>query len=300
MLRQARSGASRRNPQFQPLDRASGETNTQWGARAVAEMRTGASDQWSYIVLLGGSDSMAFRLRVAQSHLRGDMLPSYWSNSILVQLQGNTVRGARAIHVPLIQPEGPEFSTRSNGVVDVPLTDFDDPKRFPNIAVVAMPVPQDKLLEQVEKFRRSRSTLDALEHVLRWLAFAWGSARTPNPLHDNYGLPSACMLETVCAAASFDLTPGLEARASCPEAIWAAALYWQDYFKQFRGEPPIGRYTTPHEYAIELPDDEPSSPPAPSAPPAAAKRTGGAAKKTTAGAKKAAVPRKRAGAARQP
>ena len=35
MLRQARSAASRRNPQFQPLDRASGETNTQWGARAV-------------------------------------------------------------------------------------------------------------------------------------------------------------------------------------------------------------------------------------------------------------------------
>lgn len=253
MLRQARSDASKRNPQFQPLDRKPGEKNTQWGARAVSEMATGGSKDWSYVVLVGGSDSLAFRLRIAQSHLRSDMLPSYWSNSFLVELTEGSVKHARAIHVPLIQPAGPEFSTRTNGVVVQPLSDFDDPVLYPNIAVIALPVPQEVILRGVDKFRNSRSTLDALEHVLRWLAFAWGVARTPNPLHENYGLPSACMLETVFAAANFDLTPGLESRASCPEAIWVAALYWQDYFKQFNGFAPVGRYVTPHGYPIEEP-----------------------------------------------
>ncbi len=253
MLRQARSSSSDRNPQFTSLARKSKESNTAWGARAVTQMQAGDPGKWTYVVLLGGSDSMAFRLRVAQSHLRGDMLPSYWSHSILVELKEGSVETAQAIHVPLIQPEGPQFSTRTNGVVAQPLTDFDDPKRFPNIAVIALPVPQAEILKRVEDFRRSRSTLDALEHVLRWLAFAWGAARTPNPLHENFGLPSACMLETVCAAANFDLTPGLEARASCPEAIWVAALYWQDYFEQFNGNAPTGRYCIAHKYPIVEP-----------------------------------------------
>lgn len=264
MLRQARSQASKRNPQFSKLARGERESNTQWGERAIVQMKTGGLEEWTYLALLGGNDSMAFRLRVAQSHLRSDMLPSYWSESILVELKANSVAKAQAIHVPLIQPEAPQFSTRTNGVVVRPLTDFDDPQRFPNIALIALPVAQAEILEKVESFRRSRSTLDALEHVLRWLAFAWGAARTGNPLHENYGLPSACMLETVCSAASFDLTPGLEARASCPEAIWVAALFWQAYYQKLRGKTPVGRYYAPHEYPIAEPTDE-GAPPAPPA-----------------------------------
>ncbi|AET95072.1 hypothetical protein BYI23_D015620 (plasmid) [Burkholderia sp. YI23] len=258
MLKLARSTSTDSNPHFAKLERAEDETNTAWGERAVSAMKSGGPERSTYIVLLGGSDTLAFRLRVAQSHVRPDMLPSFWSESILVNLQGNTLDGAKAIHVPLHQPEGPAFAARVNGVVERPLIDFDDPKRYPNIAVVAMPVKQNDVLEKVERFKQSRSTLDALEHVLRWLAFAWGAARTPNPLHENYGLPSTCMIETVCAAANFDLTPGLESRASCPEAIWSAASYWHAYFAEFNGREPIGRYWTPHSYPIQEPGTSPS------------------------------------------
>jgi hypothetical protein len=256
MVRQVQSTATGRNEKMKALARQANETNTQWGVRAVKEMKTGGSDKWTYIVLLGGSDSMSFRLRVAQSHLRRDMLPSMWSNAILVELTDGDVANARAVHVPLMQPAGPEFSPRTNGVVEQALADFDDPGRFPNVALIALPIPQAEVLANVEKFKKSRSTLDALEHILRWLAFAWGAARTPNPLHENYGLPSACMLETVCAAAKFDLTPGLESRAACPEAIWVSALYWQDYFSKFNGAMPVGRFCAPHLYPIAEPDGE--------------------------------------------
>ena len=255
MVQQTRSTAKKPNPEFVKLERGPRESNTAWGERAVAQMGTGGSDRWTYVVLLGGSDTMSFRLRVAQSHLRSDMLPSFWSESILVELLSDSVAGAKAIHVPLIQPEPPAFPTRENGVVVRPLTDFDSAERYPNIALIALPVPQAEVLQRVEAFRASRSTLDALEHVLRWLAFCWGAARTGNPLHENYGLPSACMLETACAGARFDLTPGLESRASCPEAIWVAARYWQGYFREFSQAAPTGRFHIGHAYPIAEPDD---------------------------------------------
>ena len=186
MLKIVRSTTTQSNPQFIPFDRKDGESNSAWGERAVLDMKAGGPDEWTYVVLLGGSDTLAFRVRVAQSHLRHDMLPSFWSESILVRLAGATLAKAEALHVPLHQPEGPAFAARVNGVVARPLTDFDDTKRFPNIAVIALPVAQDKVVGKVDSFQQSRATLDALEHVLRWLAFAWGAARTPNPLHRRF------------------------------------------------------------------------------------------------------------------
>lgn len=250
MLRQLRSKTDERNEALTRQVRIEGEDNLQWSMRAVEDMGTSGSDAWSYVTLLGGSDTMSFRLRVAQSHLRRDMLPSYWSDTLLLRLNGPDVTRARAIHVPLFQPGDAQMATRTNGVVERPLKDFADHSRWPNIAIIALPLPQNVLLEKIEMFQRSRGTLDALEHVLKWLAFSWGVARTPNPLTDGVGLPSACMLETACAAAGFDLTPGLESRASCPEAIWVAALHWYEYFEEFTGQRPSGRYFTPHRFPI--------------------------------------------------
>jgi hypothetical protein len=261
MLRQLRSTSHGRNRLLKELERGTEEDNLQWATRAVGEMGSGGPDEWTYLLLLGGSDTLSFRLRVAQSHLRRDMLPSFWSEAALVKLRDLSVARAKAVHVPLLQPADGPLATRTNGVVERPLKDFADARRWPNVAVIALPVPQAQILEKVQAFQHGRATLDALEHILRWLAFAWGAARTPNPLTDGIGLPSACMLETAFAAARFDLTPGMESRASCPEAIWVSALHWYDYFESFAGRQPTGRYTTPHRFPI----DEGGGAPAPRA-----------------------------------
>ncbi|MDN3922442.1 hypothetical protein [Roseateles violae] len=250
MTRQARSTSSTPNPDFRALKRKRGQGNVDWCERVRREMREATPEQWSLIALIGGADTLSFRLRIAQSHLRPDMQPSYWSEALLLVPEGAALAGARAIHVPLMQPDGPEYGPKSNGVVSTPLTAFDDAQRYPNIALIALPLPQARVLARVDAFMSSRSTLDTLEHVLRWLAFSWGVAKTGNPLHENYGLPSACMLETVCAAEEFDLTPGLESRASCPEAIWSAARHWHDYFIKTGGQKPFGRYAIDHAYPI--------------------------------------------------
>jgi hypothetical protein len=267
MLRHARSTTAKPNPAFTKLPRAKGEDNLAWGRRAVTDMgihiKTTLQAEWTCIALVGGADTLSFRLRVAQSHLRPDMLPSYWSDAILVQLAGESLDGAQAIHVPLAQPEGPVYAPKVNGVVTRPVKDFGDPALYPNIALIALPFAQAEMLRRVKIFRESRPTLDALEHVLRWLAYSWGVARTGNPLHDNYGVPSACMLETVCAAVGFDLTPGLESRASCPEAIWSAAMHWQEYYAKTveSAKIPFGRYAIDHGYPIVEPPPLPSEEP---------------------------------------
>ena len=52
MLRQLRSTSAARNEALTELARRDDEDNLQWGARAVAEMGTGGSDAWTYVVLL--------------------------------------------------------------------------------------------------------------------------------------------------------------------------------------------------------------------------------------------------------
>lgn len=251
MPRQIRSPSKSPNRDLKELARRRGEGNVAWGVRAAKEMVGGGDGDWSYVALVGGRDLSAFRVRVAQSHMRHDLLPSYWSECLLVELDPTDVGASSVHHVPLAQPGGPSFPTGHNGVLRVPLTDFDDARRFPNIALIALPVPQEKVLAQVARFAASRASFDALEHVLRWLAFVWGSARTGNPLFDGVGLPSACLLESVAAACQFDLTPGLEARAACPEAIWTAARHWQSYYaKTGDGRVPHGRFVRDHGYDI--------------------------------------------------
>lgn len=256
MATTAFSSAEGANPDFQAFARTKeDEGNLAWGERAAIDVGQIDPQKWTYAVLLGGSDTLSFRLRVAQSHLRPDMLPSYWSEVLLVELKGSKLKDATAISVPLMQPWDGAYPPYDNGIVELPLTFFDDPVVFPNIAIAALPIPQQKMRERVERYRKGRSALDSLEHVLRWLAFAWGVARTGNPLHENFGLPSACMLEMVCAAEDYELTPGLESRASCPEAIWASLLYWHIYYaKTGSKQVPYGRYCTPHEFSILEPE----------------------------------------------
>jgi hypothetical protein len=276
MLRQARSTSDKPNRGFIEQPHAAGETNTAWMRRAHEAMFASGSaaseslDDWTSIALIGGSDTESFRLRVAQAQLRRDQLPSLWSGGLLVTKRAGSFADAQATHVPLGQHGETRFPPRENGVVTRPLADFDDTTAFPNIALIAIPVKSKDIDDRLRAFKRSRSTLDALEHVLRWLAFVWGVARTGNPLHENYGIPSACMLETVFSAAGFDLTPGLESRASCPEAIWSGARYWHDYFVKAIGKRPVGRFDKPHEYGITG-TERPHAAPPESAPAPAAK-----------------------------
>jgi hypothetical protein len=177
--------------------------------------------------------------------LRHDLVPSYWSHVFLVKPRKNLA--VSPLHEISLEPEaGFGFPPPTNSVQEGKLRRYRDSNQYPNIAVLGVPVTQKEVEKALKRFEMQRAVLDAVDLVVRWLAFAWGVGRSGNPLLDGLGIPSAAMLEIVFGAAGFDLTPGLESRSSCPEAIWQAAKWWHEYYQRDNRPALTGAYFTPH------------------------------------------------------
>jgi hypothetical protein len=220
MLATRHSNASAPNEQLQAVSPQEGESNLQW------LRRVGATDG---IVLIGGSSVAHFRLRVAQSHLRNDLSPSYWS------LAGILTDGSTLVSVPLELRADAADVPRSNAVATSNLSDYDDPKRFPNVGVVRFATESAPILDMVEKIKMQRSIVDLPSLMLPWLGYMWGAGQLANPLLQGQGLPSAAFVETVYAMAGVELTPGLASSGSCPEAIWQSVKWWHPFYEEVGG-----------------------------------------------------------------
>ncbi len=230
---------------LQKVPRNPDEDNIDWLARNLA------GGDGSVIVLLGGTSPTAFRLRVAQSHVRHDLYPSSWSHAALLDRPAKKLSATKLWEISLEAPKGPGFPPPSNAVQTGSLAAYANPKGYPNIAVLHVPVPRAEVQSALKRFQMQRAVLDSVDLLIRWLAFAWGVSATGNPLLDNHGIPTAAMLDVVFGAAGFDLTPGLESRASCPEAIWQAAKWWHEYYRKQNLPSIAGAYTDGHKLLEE-------------------------------------------------
>ena len=211
----SRSTSSQSNEKLREEPAKDGEGNRQWLARL------GDADG---VILVGGTSLADFRVRVAQSALRDDMFPSYWS------LVGILLGGGKFVSVPL---EGHHISDvpKNNGVRELSLDDYDDARRFPNLAVVRFAKVHDTVRNDIERLKKDRGILDLTAMILPWLAFIWATKGASNPLLEGRGLPSSAFVETVFAMSGFELTPGLSSASSCPEAIWQSAKWWTDFYR---------------------------------------------------------------------
>ncbi|WP_224368591.1 hypothetical protein [Hyalangium versicolor] len=244
MLQIRSSPASAPNPQLVEQARARNQTNLAWLQRAVGKGKKASRSP--LLVLLGGTDPMSFRLRVAQSQTRHDLTPSYWSHVVLVEPTDKALADATAWEISLDPAGGFGYPPKTNGVQRADLRRYDDAGRFPNIAVLNVPVEAEPVRDALQTFMRQRTAMDAVDLLTRWLPYVWGAGRTTNPLLDGFGLPSAAMAELVVGAAGFELTPGIASSASCPEAIWQAARWWHEYQGREDLTPLTGAYSTEH------------------------------------------------------
>ena len=113
-----------------------------------------------------------------------------------------------------------------------PMSEFDDADRYPNIAVVRFPGATSSVLDEVDALRTQRTIADLPALVVAWLGFVWGTPDGVNPLLEGMGHPGAVLVETAFGLVDVELTPGLAAAASCPEAIWQSVKWWQDFYTQ--------------------------------------------------------------------
>jgi hypothetical protein len=247
MLNIFTSAVKKPNQAFEEKKRTPGEDNLQWLVRVMPD----DEKDYTNLLLLGGSGLSAFRVRVAQSQLRHDLTPSSWSHVVLV---GNLKKNlaATVIHEISLEPEaGFGFPVPANGLQKAKLGDYKDQTAWPNIAHIRVPVERKKVTDALVRYQRQRAVLDGPQLLLTWLAYLWGAGRAGNPLMDGQGMPSAAMIEVVIGAAGFDLTPGLESRSSCPEAIWQAARWWHEFYEKDKGKESLsGAFSNEHELLL--------------------------------------------------
>lgn len=226
MITTRQSGAKRRNAKVRKAD----------GSASNVSFYNQEAQPGS-VVLIGGSAVLDFRLRVAQSHLRHDLLPSFWS------LAGLAVSKTTFLSVPVGSPLTPETVPERNGIEECRIADFDDPVRFPNLAVISFADAAQAVVENAGRLRYQRGAIDLPHLLVPWLAFVWGVGAQGNPLLQEIGMPGSALVETAFGIAAIELTPGITAAASCPEAIWQSAIWWHDYYSK-TAEARTGALTT--------------------------------------------------------
>ena len=217
MISSRASGALHRNPQLQEV-RSEG-VNTSWVA-ALPQGMVGPGT----VLLVGGASVVDFRLRVAQSHLRHDLLPSFWS------IVGVMSARDRLLTVPLDEQLAPADVPSRNAIHDCPLAAYDDPLQYPNIAVVNFASQGEAVVDNVRRLSHQRSAIDLPHLLVAWLGFVWGAAAVSNPLVQSIGIPGAALTETAFGMSGIELTPGIASGASCPEAVWQSAIWWHEYY----------------------------------------------------------------------
>ncbi len=255
-VRVLRSPADTRSPQVVELRRRDGEDNAAWLRRALSERRVETGPDWSLLLLVGGNDPLSFRLRIAQSHARHDLSPSSWSHVAFVPRLAATLADSRTLEVSLAPPRcfgDYGFPLPTNGLQEGRLAAYLDADLFPNLALLSVPVPSASVEASLDSLRLQRSLLDVPQLILKWLGYCWGVGVPASPLVDGIGIPSAAMMEAAFAARGFDLTPGLESRSSCPEAIWQAATWWHGFYERTTGGKAIkGAYCAEHELVPDV------------------------------------------------
>ena len=253
MIKQTLSSNTVTHSDISPLARVKREANGSWLARALIDFDLADLSLWSFVVLAGGKDVGAFRLRVAQSHLRGDMLPSFWSDCALLNVAAGDMSKASFFNIPLLQPATASYAPRRNGVVELPLTKLPVQRDYPNLALLAIPVPATQVLDALRDYQNARVSYDAVENILPWLAYMWGAGNASNPLMQAIGFPSAVMLNQLFGTQGFDLAPGVNQGLSAPEAFWSGVKHWQSFYSktQSNGLLPKARFVIDHLYDID-------------------------------------------------
>jgi hypothetical protein len=246
--------------------RTRARSNRAWLNQARNEFGLGRPGD---VILLGGASVVDYRVRLAQSHARHDLTPSYWSQVGLVK------NDDEMYSVSLDSWPDPAKVPATNAITTIPLSAYDDGWRYPNIALLHFPGAQGSVLNAAYRLKKQRSVADLPALIVAWLGFVWGNGGSPNPLVAGFGVPSAVLVEIAFGLVQVELTPGLASASSCPEAIWQSVKWWQDFYTATApgqtegGAPstetsPWGRYVTRQKLATYLdPDPHPEPEPEP-------------------------------------
>ncbi len=206
------------------------------GTRAVARRRFGLRrliknpDNTIYIGLAGACDPASVAVRHAQTFMRFDRRPSYFSDVFVF-----TGREDEVILAPIVgaDPSRPE----SLGIIRASCDDFAVVRRHPNIALIAVTL-EVNASERMKRFYRAvRQPAVIAEDrrlwslVADWQPYVFQPDRVTNPLHEGVSHPGTVLARWLLAEAGVEGAPGATEDADAPEHLWAFAKWWGEAMK---------------------------------------------------------------------
>jgi hypothetical protein len=181
-----------------------------------------------HVGLVGGSDLGSVSVRQAQSVLRFDRRPSYFSHAFIF-----TGRGGTVWECPLVgaNPAHPD----NNGVRKADADDYADPRPYPNRAHISFKFKSRKG-RRMEVLRRARNPNASVERidlwslVTDWQPYVFDPQRYSNPLLEGLSHPAALFVHWALEAGGIDVSLGASEPLYTPEHIWAAANWWSEAY----------------------------------------------------------------------
>ena len=183
---------------------------------------------------------------------RADRLPSYWSECGFLKLRNRKFTNSSLFCLPLLQPETGSYAPKRNGLVEYPINTLMCSQKFPNLALLAIPVAEKSIVDKLKTYQESLIAYNAVENIIPWLAYIWGVGNT-NPLIQQIGFPSAMLLNHLYSANNFDLSPSINNQLSTPEVFWNGVKNWSEFYIATKDKEslPKGLYVIDHQYDIE-------------------------------------------------
>ncbi|HEX6021504.1 MAG TPA: hypothetical protein VFZ00_05875 [Solirubrobacter sp.] len=183
------------------------------------------------IGLVGSCDLPGVALRRAQSVLRWDRRPSLWSHAFILVDTDGSLR-----EVTIHSRAGAFPEPANNAITAARLGHYNDPKRDPNVALLAVRTTKEEAEAVVARATKQpnleRLRYDLFETLGFWQAYLW-TRGTPNPLEQGVPMASSSLVEYCFEEIQLDLTPGANDRNSAPEHLWNGARWWSETFGEF-------------------------------------------------------------------
>lgn len=248
-----RSIASKRNSKLGNWSKwGKGRSNLTYFAEALRTMRGyGVSNGAFVIGLVGSRDLPGICLRRAQSVLRDDLRPSYWSHAFVITANwdGDSPIGSLPIaEVPFFARNGEFPEPARNAVVSTTLGHYGNKTRDANVALFAVSEAVDgeakplggetlaTLNQVLATPNLDRDRFDFWRELALWKQYFWSGEQLPNPSLAGNPIPATSFIEMLFEQIGVDLTPSASDLNSAPEHLWTSTLWWlQEEVQRHRG-----------------------------------------------------------------
>lgn len=228
-------------------------SNTRFFTEALQAMSELGSGNGLYAIgLVGSCDLPGICLRQAQSVLRNDRRPSYWSHAFIITQAwdgASPISQLPIAEVPFYARNGEFPEPDDNGVIrstrlghylnrtlDANVALFTVRRNIDNSIQALSELDLETIQASINDPNIDRQRFDFWQNLGVWQQYFWSGQQLPNPLLNGQPIATTSFIEMLFEQIGIDLTPAASERNSAPEHFWTSMHWWlQQEVQEQRG-----------------------------------------------------------------